>query len=100
MEDAIQKEADYVNSLVWVGVPVEKAVQEQDFQHVSCRICVSTTKDSSNADVRAQLATQDCNIAEHAAAVAATPPVKANRMLFGNSRPSASDGKTIETQRC
>ena len=83
-KDAMLDELQYFCSVVFRGVSMNEAVNDQDGKIVGCRWVNCNKGDSSEPDVRCRLVAQEVNHGDGPvdAFYAATPPLEAKRLLF------------------
>ena len=84
MEAAIHEELEYFNSKVWVGVPLQQALDDPEGKIVGCRWVVSNKNDINDPDVRARLVAQEVSTHADTSFYAATPPLESKRMLLSD----------------
>ena len=83
-KDAMLDELQYFCSVVFRGVSLEEAINDQGGKVVGCRWGNCNKGDAREPDVRCRLVAQEVNYGDGAtdAFYAATPPLEAKRLLF------------------
>ena len=82
VQEAILDEVSYFNEKVWLGIPLEEAMQDAEGKVISGRWVICNNEDSQSPDVRARYVAQEIAAHEDTLFYASTPPVESKRMLL------------------
>ena len=79
---AMLDELEYFCDKVWVLVPMEEALNDEDGKVIGSRWVNCNKNDINDPDVRCRLVAQEVNMHNDESFYAATPPLESKRMLF------------------